>query len=139
MKLVPLKSEAVLAKENMILERTIDLLQSGWCQSSYARDERGDDVWPEHDGAVSWCATGAIIRAMHDLNIGVAYEDCFDFSNPYYISILQRVQEQIPHQTRMFLVDDAKDEHTAVMCWNDSCAESAEEVILALKHALHGG
>lgn len=140
MKLVPLKSEAVIAKENMILERAQELILNGWCQSGFAQTELGEDVWPDEEDAVSFCATGAIIRAMFELKIGVTpvgrNDLDVDFNNPYYINICQRVVKAIGHITDQD-PDLLFDENRTVQVWNDLLMQSAEDVALVFKHALH--
>ena len=41
-----------------------ELLTRGWCQGTYARDLRGQEVLLDSDEAVSWCFVGAMRRAF---------------------------------------------------------------------------
>ena len=53
--------------DRTILERAIKLVEAGWTQYAYARDANGKAVDWRSGAATSFCAVGAILRAMHDL------------------------------------------------------------------------
>ena len=43
-----------------ILVKAQKLIEQGWCQGEFARDENGKIVSPYNEKACSWCASGAI-------------------------------------------------------------------------------
>ena len=60
--------------DRTILERAIKLVEAGWTQYAYARDANGKAVDWRSGAATSFCAVGAILRAMHDL-VGAPKDD----------------------------------------------------------------
>lgn len=46
-----------------VLRRAARLVERGWVQDEFARDERGNVVNPESPAACEWCAMGALMRA----------------------------------------------------------------------------
>lgn len=50
-----------------ILEFSRDLIKKGWVSSCFAQDSDGEEVDPGSPNACSFCALGALIRAMHVL------------------------------------------------------------------------
>jgi hypothetical protein len=133
-----LKPGIVKLREDMILERAQELIQEGWCQHGFAKTELGEEVWPDEDEATEFCATGAIIRAMHELDIGLKKTSYggkeFNFSNPYYINVCQRLMHAIGP---VDMDDDWQNEDSVIMVWNDSMMKSSEDVVLAFKRALY--
>lgn len=120
--------------EDAILERAIELLQAGWCQNEQAKKKNGRYTFPEDDEATSFCATGAIARAMKDLGIGISHQASgfVDLDNPYAIGVMQRILRSLGGCGYRF-----SDEQEEVQYLND-CAEGSENVILMFKRALHG-
>ncbi len=53
--------------EAQVLERALLLLNKGWVQDSFAEDKKGLEVSPLSKSAVSFCAVGAIRRAVFDV------------------------------------------------------------------------
>jgi hypothetical protein len=51
----------------MAMERAIKLVEAGWTQGSWAQDSNGACVDWDAKEAVSFCAVGAIMRAMREL------------------------------------------------------------------------
>lgn len=52
-----------------VLHRAADLLEEfGWCQGYFAEDSAGEWVEEDDAAAVAFCASGALLRAMADLN-----------------------------------------------------------------------
>jgi len=45
--------------------RTLIARPCAWTQGTGARDASGDSIGVEHQDAVSWCATGALLCAMY--------------------------------------------------------------------------
>jgi hypothetical protein len=132
-----LKSPQVIARENLILERAIELLQSGWCQGAYAEDEYGEVLDAEEEDAVAWCATGSLMKAMLDLDFECTKTHInFVLDSPYYINTIQRIIAKL-YQDGFSYDVDADSEHAFLACWNDHYAKSAEEVILVFKRALY--
>lgn len=54
-----------------VLERAAALVRQGWCKHSLAQDAAGEPVYPTDEDACRWCASGAILRAVHDLDASV--------------------------------------------------------------------
>ncbi len=48
------------------VDRVAKVLQSGWCQGAYARNEEGSDVFEGSQSAVSFCIVGAILTMVDD-------------------------------------------------------------------------
>ncbi len=49
------------------LEHLAELLESGWCQGAYARDEEGKVLVSQYDlRAVSFCLVGGLLRTLGD-------------------------------------------------------------------------
>ena len=46
-----------------------DLVDRGWCQGTYALDDRDKRVETCSPHAVAWCAEGALARAVFDMGI----------------------------------------------------------------------
>ena len=47
-----------------LLKRSRELVSSGWCQFSSARDAKGVPCGAQDVNACSWCVTGAFIKAI---------------------------------------------------------------------------
>ena len=56
---------APTARDLLVEARTLIARPEAWTQGVAARDADGEPVGVEHDDAVSWCATGALNRAMY--------------------------------------------------------------------------
>ena len=52
---------------NKVLSRAADLVERGWTQDTYARNERGFSCSSYGAEACSWCLTGSLMRAASDL------------------------------------------------------------------------
>ena len=52
-------------RDLLVEARTLIALPVAWTQGAAARDAEGEPVGVEHEDAVSWCATGALNRAMY--------------------------------------------------------------------------
>ena len=49
------------------------LIEKGWNQNVYSKDEKGNNCNPEAKAAVSWCLSGALLRVFYlsDINYGL--------------------------------------------------------------------
>ena len=52
-------------RDLLVEARTLIARPEAWTQGAGARDAQGEPVGVEHEDAVSWCATGALNRAMY--------------------------------------------------------------------------
>ena len=52
-------------RDLLVEARTLIARPEAWTQGAGARDADGEPVGVEHEDAVSWCATGALNRAMY--------------------------------------------------------------------------
>ena len=59
---------------NKILGRSLELIESGWTQKAYARDDTGARVLSTSPNACSWCSAGARKKAVRDLGASHAEE-----------------------------------------------------------------
>lgn len=66
----------ILPAHTRILIYAMALMQKGWCQGSMAKDKRGREIYACDHRAVSFCAYGAVRRAVDDL--GLDYGDMND-------------------------------------------------------------
>lgn len=48
-------------------EYAAKLVRKGWCRGAYAKTKGGNVIGPLEANAASWCALGAMKRAVHDL------------------------------------------------------------------------
>ena len=55
---------------NKILVRSLELIESGWTQGTYARDAVGIPVPSVSPEACSWCSAGAQFKAIWELSPG---------------------------------------------------------------------
>ena len=46
------------------LTRAKALIEHGWCQDAFAKDEVGSEVEPLHPRACQWCIAGAFMKAV---------------------------------------------------------------------------
>src|SRR4051795_3059614 len=53
--------------DQIIMRRAIELVEAGWTQYTYARDMKGAFVNCHSPEAVSFCAVGAVMRAMDEV------------------------------------------------------------------------
>lgn len=53
---------------NKILGRSLELIEAGWTQGTYARNAAGIPVPSVSPEACSWCSAGATYRAALDLS-----------------------------------------------------------------------
>jgi hypothetical protein len=51
----------------MVMERAIELVESGWTKGLWAQDRNGKPRDWDSGEAVAFCAVGAIMRATHEL------------------------------------------------------------------------
>ena len=58
------------------VDRVAKVVESGWCQGAYARDEDGEDVFEGSEAAVSFCIAGAILTTMVDDGPRHGVRDC---------------------------------------------------------------
>ena len=93
------------------LRGAADIVAGGWCRGASAQDGLGNAVSWDHDDAVEWCATGALLKAVDDLGLEKeVYDDAvraFEF----------RSEEPC--------ADD-------IVQWNDHVARDGDEVAGAL-------
>ena len=47
-----------------VLRQAMELLDRGWCRGTFARNGAGSDVDPLSEAALTFCAIGAVRRAM---------------------------------------------------------------------------
>ena len=52
---------------SVLIERAIELIESGWTQNATSRDEYGRKVCPSSKHAVSFCGYGALMRAAWEV------------------------------------------------------------------------
>lgn len=57
-------------KVRQILKRAKLLVNSGWCRGTEAKGRNGKPVDATSPHAYRFCATGAVVRAAHDLKYG---------------------------------------------------------------------
>ena len=53
--------------ERMVIERALQIMKKGWCDYSWAKDAKGDRVAWYSPRAMSFCAEGAVRRAVREL------------------------------------------------------------------------
>ena len=109
-----MQEEAVRA----LRDRTVQIIEQGWCQDAQARDHRGQSVPPGGLFAVAWCLTGAIERAVGELR-GQYVPSVFD-SGPQATGELS------------ILWTLANDYHTPTL-FNDRLGRTQQEVIDSLR------
>lgn len=95
-----------------ILNRSRDLINSGWCQGAQARDSKGIIARAELPGAVSFDITGALFKVTAELGCPqtdyvAVVNDVFDLTRPYLVS----------------------QKNTSMTDWNDSDGRTKEEVV----------
>ena len=97
-----------------ILLAAADLLDrpGAWCRGQYARDRRGQATSPYAEDAVSWCATGALMRVSREADV----QDCR--------ATRARLDETL------FLAGHVPD----ISFWNDACT-IRDEVVEMLRRA----
>jgi hypothetical protein len=61
------KNKAVTARDILIYARALLAKRGGWTKGSYAKDKQGNAVTEDSPEACSFCAQGAIYRAIYDL------------------------------------------------------------------------
>ena len=103
---------------NEVLAKAADLIDSGWCQGSLARDEKGWWVAPTSPNAVEWCVVGAVQAAAGQY--GVETKEALDALRAHL------APDEEP--------DDEGRLRFALVPWNDN-AEDASVVSKALRGA----
>lgn len=94
-----------------ILKGARALVEQGWCQRAYARDESGAPVAPTEAKAVEFCATGAIVKASIGQTDGA------------FGAAIERLQAALGIAE-------------GITFWNDNCRRTKEEVLAAFDRAI---
>ena len=106
-----------------ILLEAADLLETvGWCQGSVAVDAEGEEVDVSDDRARAYCASGALRRALLDVE-GVLDGEYLAISNPVWRRLMG------------FLPRTADNTIPSLPAWNDDPERTAEEVISTMRRA----
>jgi len=110
------------------LEKTIKTLHSvekyvrkGWCQKAFAMDSNRLPVDAIAQSAVQWCLSGAMHRALFDLE-GETYKRESEVYRYVDVSLLLAVKREA-------------DENLSVSKWNDQKGRTVEEVLKVLESA----
>ena len=61
----------IIVNTACVLERAAEHCEGGWCQQVMGKDENGTPSGANGDATICWCASGAIIHAMHRI-VGTA-------------------------------------------------------------------
>ena len=99
-------------QQELVLKKAKDLVKKGWCTNASALDAIGEPVVPTDPRACRWCLTGAIERALCDINI----------HSPYNQLMMNEQLEEI-------LCDRYEQDHLSLTEWNDNHLASQEEVV----------
>ena len=94
-----------------LYSKAADIIESGWTQGVYARDEDGCSVYPQKKTAKSWCLTGALFAVAYTTDKCISYGLIVDN-----------------------LIENLALEDTPGM-WNDSPDRTQEQVVTLLRRA----
>ena len=110
------------------------LVKNGWCQKAFATDANGHPVQPETGNACSYCAVGAIRRAIY---ITTGYS-CRNDAHGYIIAghVLECLKDL--HQALGFEPTGDDDEAVAqVTGWNDQASTTSDDVLSAYNRVVN--
>ena len=119
-----MRRDPISAAES-VLERAAELVESSWTRKAQARDVNRKIVYPTSPTAVSWCATGALIKAVHDV------------TESYYTELMNKVYDLTCHELGVHTADTdhpvppaitAGDANAMVTDWNDCRCLSGKEL-----------
>jgi len=88
--------------DETIMERALALVETGWTQYAYARTRKGRFVDWRSPEAVSFCAVGAILKAMDDVLGPNQVQSIAHFS---------KLIASLPSHTLMSINDNTDKEH----------------------------
>lgn len=102
-----------------VVSKAIELLEKGWCQRAFAKDQDGNQVPVDSPDACTFCTLGALIRAGLEIN-----------PDTTTVSI---------HQLAFYEITDALRAHTdshSIAGFNDLAWTKKDDVISLLKRIL---
>lgn len=111
----------------VILQKAADIVEKGWTQKTSARDADGNKVYPFGEEGVSFCATGAIQKAvsvvsggdMHPIDAEMLISTCWAKLS-YHLG---------------YKKDDVGGLYEFLGHWNDQEGRTKEEVSDAMRKA----
>ena len=115
-----LPKKVVLEDVKSILSLASDYVSQGWVQCEFATDAKGNEVDPLSDDACKFCMTGAIDRAVWDLDLTLHTEEYWDE--------LDRVIHKV-------LPSDDPFGHGVMVHFNDDEETTQQDVITAFDRA----
>lgn len=95
------------------LNYAADLVEKGWTQGTMARTARDWPVVANDPDAVSWCAAGAIQKAVHDLP-----------------TLFPNIMEEKLGESILEFIDGY-----SIWNWNDGCRQTQQEVVETFRKA----
>ena len=98
-----------------LYSKAADMIESGWTQNAFARDEWGHSVGPDEDAATSWCLNGALWLVLYKNTTFNRASNCF--ASIYYK-----------------LIKNLKLSEFAAK-WNDDPDRTQKDVVRLLKNA----
>ena len=106
-----------------VLERAAEYCEGGWCQSSNACDSHGQACGATYLHATCWCASGAIISAMHGI-VGTAAAS----------ALWNGVDWEANHAVERTIRESWPDTsvYDSIPTWNDKPERTQAEVVATL-------
>ena len=98
-----------------ILVKAQKLIEQGWCQGEFARDENDESVSPYSEKACSWCASGAIKTAI------ISYHHTSP--NPYHL--LKEIISNKPIEYSTIIFNDSD----AIAAFNDHPKTTQNDIL----------
>lgn len=121
-----------------VLDRAVELVEGGWLQGNFAKDQDGNLVRPNSAYACSFCAQGALARASEELG-GVT---CGPISSKYS-SPMASLTANVYRKSKMVLAEilnyeseyslNLGDPDAIIQSWNDNAGTTKQDVIRVLK------
>ena len=96
------------------------LLQTGWCQGDYARNENHADVSPDNPNASEFCTVGALQRV-------------YGVNKNQYVAAVRKVEAAIRKQSPDGFPYLAGEQ--VLVKWNDELKRTRPEVVALLREA----
>jgi len=118
-------------KTDIIIEKAIDKLHTGWTQGTLAETAEGENCDENDPKAVAWCVTGALRAAMDDLSL--------DHWEGEGKRLFGGACYRIAFAAGCADDDDELPIFSVIERWNDDGRRTTEDVINACKQALYDG